>query len=587
MGIGNILGFYGFLALIPFILIYLFKPKPIKKVMPSLLFFMKDKKQKSRLSFLRRLLIDPLFFFQFIIIAILAASLIDPFITTIMSAQSGNTVIVIDSSASMQTTNENEQNTRFKLALGHAKTKLNGRISIIEAGLTPKVILENGIRVDAIRVLQSAKPKDVSTNLKNAMDIADSILEDKIGNVIVLSDFVKTKDNDDPIISKRLLNAKGHSVEFVNVGGNAKNTGIVDLIVQKEIVEVIVKNFDNVEKTITVSLNKRDDASEKQTIKIGKNSKEKLVFKTKPGLSYVKVSPEDDLPLDNIAYISSPLKDKIKILLITNNAQKELKLALGATSYINVQTAEPPIIPDIAHDIVILLNLNKDELLPGTFNDLNRYVKKGGKLIIIAQKDISQIDMKGLLPVEIFELANQTKTIIALQNEVTKDIDFGIVKKHLLANPKENSISLLNSESASSLIAYTDYSKGKVVYYGLFDSENDFIYSPDYPIFWNKLVHFLLDTEDINDYNFAIGDHSLIDKAGYYNENGKEVAYNYLDEKESDISTNIAEFLETDSAFKLKDVTEEKDVYFTIPILIFAFALLIAELLYVKFRGDL
>ena len=57
MGIGNLLGLYGLLILVPFILIYLFKPKPVEKMIPSLMFFLRDQKHKKKASFLRRLAI--------------------------------------------------------------------------------------------------------------------------------------------------------------------------------------------------------------------------------------------------------------------------------------------------------------------------------------------------------------------------------------------------------------------------------------------------------------------------------------------------------------------------------------------------
>ena len=585
MGIGNMLGLYGFLFLIPFIIIYLFKPKPIDKAIPSLMFFIKEQKQKKEFSFLRRLLTNILFLLQLFAIIALASSLIEPFITVTEDAKSGNTVLIIDSSASMQTIND--KNTRFELALSEASKRMHGRVSIVLASLTPTIALENGLQSEASKYLSTLKPKEASTNIKGSMDLADTILEKTKGNVVVLSDFITTMDNDDPIVSKRLLNARGNSVEFVNLASKANNIGFVDLNVQKDFTEAYIKNFNDEEKTITISLIKNKETITKKDITLNARSKEKIVFETLPGLSTLRISPKDDLEVDNIVYISSPLKENINVLLITNSIPKALKNALEAAKYITVEIAEPPIIPDIDHDVVIVSNVKKEELLPGSFNDIKRYVEKAGSLIITAQEGIAQLDTLDLLPVNIIDMGEQSNTIITSQNEVTKDIEFGVVKRYIITTIFKDSISFLNAEDDSSLIAYKNYKNGKTIYYGLFDDENDFKFSPDYPIFWNNLINFMLDTEDINDYNFKIGDRTLVDKAGFYKEDSKQVAYNLLDEAESDVSKDPLLFSKEHSDFVAKDVKENVDKNLTMLLLIIACLILLFEIIYIKLRGDI
>ena len=585
IGFFNPIGLFALFALVPFIIIYLFRPKPVDKTIPSLMFFLRENKQKKQFSFLRKLLTDLAFLLQLLIILALALSFARPYITLTHDAQIGNTVLVIDSSASMQTISDGK--TRFESAISEARSKMHGQVSIVLASLTPTIAMENGILSEAAVYLSSLTPKEAPTNIKGAMDLADTLLEKTKGNVVVLSDFITTKEDDDPIVSKRLLNARGNYVEFVNLGSKADNVGFVDLDVQKDITEASIKNFNEQNKTITVSLMKNNNAEKKYVLNIAPRSKEKLVFDTLPGLSTLTITPNDNLEEDNIVYISSPLKEQIKVLLITNNLSKSLKSALEAAKYVTVDVAEPPIIPDIEHDIVIVSNIDSEELLPGTFNDLKKYAERGGNLIIAAQNGLGQIDMLDLLPVSIINTGNQTTAIVAMQNEVTKDIDFGAIRKYLVSKPNEKTFSLLNAEDNSSLIAYKNYDKGKIVYYGLFDDETDFKFSPDYPIFWNKLVHFLLDTQNIKDYNFKIGEKNLIDKAGFHSEDGKQIAYNLLDEQESDVSKDPSLFSKEYQNFVSKNVKESYDLDLTFPLIVFASLFLIIELLYIKFRGDL
>ena len=58
-----------------------------------------------------------------------------------------------------------------------------------------------------------------------------------------------------------------------------------------------------------------------------------------------------------------------------------------------------------------------------------------------------------------------------------------------------------------------------------------------------------VDTEDITDYNFRIGERSLTDKSGFYEDGIKKVAYNFLDERESDVSLDPALFSKEYSEF--------------------------------------
>ncbi|MGA0956070.1 MAG: BatA domain-containing protein, partial [Burkholderiaceae bacterium] len=60
---------------------YLFKPRPIEKTIPSLLFFINDPKQSKKSFFLRRLLTNIVFLLQLLALLALAFSLTEPFIT--------------------------------------------------------------------------------------------------------------------------------------------------------------------------------------------------------------------------------------------------------------------------------------------------------------------------------------------------------------------------------------------------------------------------------------------------------------------------------------------------------------------------
>ena len=98
----NVLGFWALLSLIPFVLLYLRKPKPKDRTIPSLMFLVKDLNQSKQDSFLQRFLVNILFFLQLLAFLLLAFALAAPIITLPYDESLENTVLIIDASASMQ-----------------------------------------------------------------------------------------------------------------------------------------------------------------------------------------------------------------------------------------------------------------------------------------------------------------------------------------------------------------------------------------------------------------------------------------------------------------------------------------------------
>ena len=101
--IDNPAGLYALIGLLILIIIYLIKPKPLQKTIPSLIFLTKDKGKSKKESFFQKLIRDFLLIFHFLLIAILAASAAQPFFFTDKDINKDHTVIVLDISASMNT----------------------------------------------------------------------------------------------------------------------------------------------------------------------------------------------------------------------------------------------------------------------------------------------------------------------------------------------------------------------------------------------------------------------------------------------------------------------------------------------------
>ena len=586
MQLANTLGLYAFLSLIPLVILYLIKPKPIEKIVPSLMFLIKNQRRATKNSFFQKLLRNLVFLLQLLALSLMAFSIASPYITTTEAVVSQNTVIIIDASASSQTINNGK--TRFESSIDIAKDYLQGKISIIVASDTTETILEDGTKNRALSLLQTIEPKDTKTNIEGALYEAESILNKRNGRIIVISDFI-VNDVNELLKAKRILSSKGINVEFISTWNKAKNIGIIDLDIDKYNIAVYVKNFNDDDAEITAALVKDGSALETESKKITSHSTEVFSFEAPTGISEIKINSDDDFRLDNIAYISAPLKKQIDVLLITNAKTSYLMKALQSSKDINLKITEPPIVHGIeSSELIIISGVNGNLILPGTLEEISREAENGKSLVITAQDDLNQVGMSWLLPVELDEKANNTKACVKVVNEFTKQFEnnkcFTIVKKYFKAIPKDDTISIIEADDSSPLVALGKRGKGNIIYYGIIDEQADFKTQPSYPIFWNELLNFLAEAGDIKDYNFRIDEKLSIDKAGIYN-NGNKIAVNLLDEDESGIARETMSF---DNKEFVSGISQEKVVVnLDIYLIIFAIIIMLFEIYILKIRGDL
>ena len=586
MQLANILGMYAFLSLIPLIIIYLRKPKPVEKIIPSLMFLIKNQKDTTKHSFFQKLLRNLVFLLQLLALSLMAFSIASPYIMTSEAVTSQNTVVIIDASASSQTMVNGK--TRFESSINIAKDYLEGKVSIIVVSESPETILEHGTKNQALSLLQTLEPKDTKTNIESALYEAESLLGERKGRIIVISDFI-IQDTNELLKAKRILSSKDIDVKFISTWNNAKNIGIIDLDIDKYNTVAYVKNFNDEDSELSVAIVKEGNALETKSKKITAQSTEIFDFETPAGLSEITINSDDDLKLDNTAYISAPEKKQINVLLITNAKTSYLMKALQSSKDFNLQIAEPPIVQGIeSNEVIIISDIEPSLILPGTVEEISKEVENGKSLIITAQDDLNQIDVLWILPVELDEKANNTKACVKVINEFTKQFEnnkcFATLKEYFKATPKNNTISVIEADDSSSLVALGKRGKGNIVYYGILDKQSDFKTQTSYPIFWNDLLNFLAETGDISNYNFRIHEKPLLDKVGIY-DNGNKIAVNLLDEYESDIAR---ETIALDETGFVSGISEEKVVVnLDLYLIIFAILIMFFEIFYIKIRGDL
>ncbi len=615
------LGLWALIAVAIFIFLYLRRPKPQEKVIPSLMFIMQDNKRSRQYSFFQKLMTNLLFLLQ--LLSILGLSLVAaaPFIKLDYDVTLENTVVILDVSASMQA--KEKGISRFDKAIEQAKKVLSGRNSIIMAENIPLIVLENEDTEIALDVLSKIKPRATTTNLGDALLLAKDILGEKPGRIIVFSDLLATEGPDIEVV-RAALSSEDKIVDFVDISNNAKNVGIIKLEVTKYNTKVYIKNFNKDAAQRTVKILKDNKVLTQTSVTIAPNSIENFIFDTPSGISRVELEPKDGLEVDDVAYIATPPKIKNSVLLITNEKNSNLESALEAAKDIELNVVNPPVltintkkqkIEPYKHDVIIVYKINnvnkRDGIVPGTFEDIEEYVDKGGNLIIAAQDDLREINMRGLPIVELKNKLNKpTKVCVETINQITKQFEkercFTTTASYFGADAKKGAITFASADDKTPLIVYGEKKKGKIAFYGISDDISDFKTLPSYPIFWNSLINFMVGTEDIKDFNFKTGkivtineqkvktpstslttSKLLMDEVGIYEFDNKKFGVNLLSEKESEISLPSKIEAQKEREKLLEREAREHDFNLEVPVLLLVFLFMLTEFVYIKRRGDI
>lgn len=610
-------------SIIPIIILYLIKPKPRDLKIPSLMFILDMERKEHRYqTMLKKFIRDPLMLMQLLFLILLALAMASPYLVVTETVRADHTVIVLDASASMQAEGSGSGSgasgaSRFDLAKNVAEKFAGGKTSIILAKNVPIVALTGGSRSDAKVVLQRVQPGATAADIGGAMLLAKSIIEDEKGAIVVISDFSGIDVSDDSIsTSKMLANAAGIDVTFKQVGRDADNIGIVYGRLERkgDKYDYIcnIKNYMGDTKTVPIEVfrNGKEILSESKTIPPYSTDLFALTDLA-PGATVIVLKHGDSLAVDDRAYIAIPEIAERKILFISENKNPPAKIALSSLSDAECSIVKPPVLPSFDdYDIVVVGNITKNSLLPGTFNDLASFAGSGGGLVILASDDLGEIDTNNLLPVQISGKAGSTVLNTEMVSEFIGDVAFEdiLVSKHLRAGLVEGSVTNVVAGDGSPMLSYRKQGAGTVVYFGFGEGDpswNDFHTRVDYPIFWRQIVDWLSGVLEIEAYNVRTGrtyplagrqevdtpsgavttDNLLFDEVGGYQIRDMAIAANLYDPDESDLSMDpmSAEARAPEPDTVRAEVEKELWAYLTILVMLLAGL----ELYYLRARGEL
>src|SRR3989344_977296 len=584
LGIGNWIGLFGIIGLIALIILYFIQPKIKVLDIPSLSFFFKQKKTNLKSIFLRRIKFDWLFLLQLIIVLLLCLAALDIWILIDRDLVSGNTVFVLDVSASAKVINQDGK-TRLNIMKEKVDDVLSDKNSVILIKKEPVIALQDVGKAEVRNFLSKLESTDSSSSVGDAMLVAGDLLTGEKGRIFVFSDF-KSTYGVDPNIARSVLLTKGFGVDMIDLSrkdDQIKNIGFVNILLDKEFVDVFIKNYNSNSENVKIDFGKG------AVINIKGNSVEVIRLDLELGMNNVKLEAlNNDFNIDDTLYLYRPQKKKVNVLLISDNVSNFLKAALLSSGDVNIDIKGLPVLPEKRYDVYIIDSIDHNKLLPGMFLDLKERVEEEGSTLVVNTFDgIEDSEVYDVLGFRVKNLVNQvTSLVIERESDLTQEIDFGSVVSYYTLDG-ENSANLV-SVNGTSIININQIGKGYIIYNGVSNKYSDFYLSPSYPVFWTRVVKMFGNYKGISDVNFYSGNNYEdleLDMVGFLELNDQIIGVNLLNEKESDLSESDGKEYDINE-YKIEPIREGVRYELTYYLLLIIFILFILELGYIKLRGD-
>ncbi|MDQ1261535.1 MAG: hypothetical protein QG575_716 [Euryarchaeota archaeon] len=545
----------GLLSIIPLIIIYLIRPRPKEIRFSSTQFLREGEAERS--AVLSRLINDPLFWVQLLVLLALCVAAAGPFTTETGSASS-HLVVVLDGSASMQASSP-------ALQLIDPYLDKYQRISIVLAESMPLTVLSEGSPTEARAALQRQLPKAISADLSSAMTLAGSLLGSVGGNMLVVSDFISWI-GDDPDATRKILQADGRvSIVFADCYQGGDNLALVEAwdVPGPGYVNhtALVHNYGPA-RTVPITIRDPSGAAAGSTVQMASGGDSYLSFTAYPGVNEISLDLEDAISWDNHAYVYVP--DLAQKRVLYQGEEGPALAALRSLPNVEVETSGEFNSFDL---IVVARNASLD-------SKLNRYID-GGRVIFIA----SDLDSPEYLPVRVTGELPGPASLWVRNEGFAKGIHFdeiGIFRfPEAVSRKGSNTLVEANGQP---ILSYWRLGKGMVIYSGL-EMDSDFYLRPEYPIFWYQMVSWITGVPDITQANRKTGEiihlgetaqvetpsaslaasTLLLDEVGVYRYLGKAAAANMYDPRESSLqrknSVDAGAFV-TDS----KETIVEKDL---------------------------
>lgn len=353
------------------VLFYLLKRKRVVKLVSSTLLWQKFLAETQANAPFQRLRHNWLLILQLLLLVLAIFALSRPYFTG--NAKSSTLrIIVLDASASMQSTDEKPS--RFEKARAEALQWVNSlrdqdKMVVLQAAANTEVKQSSTSEKSVLRrAIESCAATDSPTRLKEALKLAETLTKDqRDAEIHVFSDGAVTDLGE--------FENKGLNVVFHSIGNRGDNLGVVNLDVRpnpedpaQRAIYTSVQNFSAGSKETDLELRFNDQLLEVKHLNLAPGETIPQVFvasQSVNGVFTIHLNAEDDLAADNQASVVSLLPQPVKILLLTKG-NRFLEKAVKAAGNVELSIATDSTDTAENYDLVVL-----DDVLPSTWPKVN------------------------------------------------------------------------------------------------------------------------------------------------------------------------------------------------------------------------
>ncbi|MEE9605348.1 MAG: VWA domain-containing protein [Candidatus Scalindua sp.] len=356
MGFINLIAL-GYLALISLVvLIYFFSKKKNVIEVPSIIPWkvLKEDVVRSRLF-----KVDLLFLLQILALLLLVFFLTRPYLrSSIINISGKNIILIIDSSASMQTSEDD--GSRFDQAKSQALKMISNlnqwdKMMAISASSSSEIISEfTNDKHKLDKAINKLRPKDTGTNLEESLSLGISFLKNvERGEMHVLTDQSPS--------SISFTKLKAENIKFIRYGKNFANVAITSFDVYQDMFKdytereayVTIKNYSDDNQNVILNVFLNSEKIEEKEIELKSNEQKTLKVKnfTTSGILKAEIQTNDFLSVDNTAYAIINKIKPVNILLVSNDnkLKSELEKIRRSAHRIRITRIE---VPDYAPETI-------------------------------------------------------------------------------------------------------------------------------------------------------------------------------------------------------------------------------------------
>ena len=427
---------------IPIIALYILKLRRRREPVSTLMFWEQLFKERQTTSLFQRLKHLLSLLLQLLFLALLVLAVARPQFAFITKS-ARQLILIVDHSASMNAVlkldPENpDSESRLDSAKQQALQMVQGlrfmdEMTVISCHERPVIHTPFTNHQKTLRqAIESIHPTDITTDLKPAVDLAYTVAQTKPNpEIIILSDFHAVSEetiaqfqdaqSQSQPSEEEQSEQKEIKLHLIRIGEDSDNVGITQFRVRKSIVNAFdyetlltVVNTSEEEKKCSVELYFNESLFDVRPYTLAPGEKKSEIFSNftfEGGELKAVLDITDVLPTDNVAYATLPKRERLSVLLVTNE-NLFLEKALSVDDKLNLSVMTPAEYENASKTAEVVIF---DRFSPTTLGD-------GNYMFIYPPKTDNPTDDSATNPVLTWNIGESLETPIITDWERTHPI---------------------------------------------------------------------------------------------------------------------------------------------------------------------